>query len=80
MIPAEPTANAPKPTPIKLSPIPYLILAPGLYLLFHHFENSGAKIIMNKELNIPNQEAFTSISLSFSSTIVPSTILDFSIF
>ncbi len=79
-IPDEPIANAPKPIPIKLKPIPYFILAPGLYLLLHHFENNGAKIIMNNEFKIPNHEAFTSISLSFNCLILASTILLFSIF
>src|SRR5690606_31538947 len=35
--------------------------APGrLYLLSHHLEKSGAKVIMNSEFNIPNQVAGTS--------------------
>ena len=46
--------------PSKTIPMAYFILAFGLYLLSHHFENKGAKAIINKEFKTPNQEAGTS--------------------
>src|SRR5690606_6258427 len=39
----------------------HFILALGLYLLSHHLENKGAKVIMNNEFNTENQEAGTSV-------------------
>src|SRR5690554_5484644 len=47
------------PRPSKTNPIPYFIAALGLYLLSHHFENNGAKVIMKNEFRIPNQVAST---------------------
>src|SRR5690606_30396155 len=38
-------------------PKPYFIPALGLYLLSHHFENSGAREMMKKEFRMANQEA-----------------------
>ena len=48
----------------------YLCAGFGLYLLSHHFENNGAKAIINNEFKIKNQVAGISISFSFFLTIV----------
>ena len=45
------------PTPNNPIPIAYLKFALGLYLLSHHFENKGAKPMINNEFKIKNQDA-----------------------
>ena len=63
-ISAAPIATHAIPIPSKTIPIAYFMLALGLYLLSHHFENRGAIAIINKEFNTPNQDAGTS-AISF---------------
>ena len=57
----DPKATKAIPKANKNIPIPYLTLALGLYLLSHHFENKGAKVIINREFKTLNQEAGISV-------------------
>ena len=60
-IPFAPNATQAIPKPKRDIPIAHFMFAFGLYLLSHHFENNGAKVIINKELRTENQEAGTSV-------------------
>ena len=58
-IPDAPNDRTAKPNPNKIRPIPYFIAALGLYLLSHHLEKNGARVIIKNEFRIPNQVAST---------------------
>ncbi len=63
-MPMDPKASAENPIPSKTRPSPYFVAPLGLYLLSHHLENKGAKIMIKREFKIKNQVAGISISFS----------------
>src|SRR5690606_20561257 len=56
-IPPAPIAITAIPNPNNAIPIAHFIFAFGLYLLSHHLENKGAKVIMYNEFKTENQDA-----------------------